>query len=113
MIIAVDFDGTIVEHKFPDIGEERLGAVETLKWMQSESHKVIIWTCRNGARLASMMNWLKEQGFTPDAVNSNIAHCPGFAVPKILADIYIDDRNLGGIPPWNIIRKVLSDGNTL
>lgn len=101
-VIAVDFDGTIVEHKFPGIGEERPGAVAALKELQKK-HKIIIWTCRCEPHLGPMTEWLKERGFVPDAVNSNTINVPGFAVPKILADIYIDDRNLGGIPSWGEI----------
>ena len=94
LVIAVDFDGTIVEHRFPHIGNEIEGAIESLKELQKK-HKIIIWTCRCEPYLGQMTKWLEERGFTPDAVNSNVVHVPGFAVPKILANVYIDDRNFG------------------
>ena len=45
MIIAVDFDGTIVEHKYPEIGRELPFAIETLKKLQQERHRLILWSC--------------------------------------------------------------------
>lgn len=108
MIIAVDFDGTIVEHKFPGIGEERPGAIETLKKLQSMNNSIVIWTCRCEPFLAPMTRWLGERGFVPDAIIPNVVPVVGFAVPKILADVYIDDRNLGGVPDWNTIFKMLT-----
>lgn len=100
MVFAVDFDGTVVEHKFPDIGEELPHAIETLKALQKSGHKIIMWTCRCEPMLYPMTKWLADRGFFPDAINSNVYTVQGFAVPKILADIYIDDRNLGGFPGW-------------
>ena len=48
MIIAVDFDGTIVEHKYPAIGKEIPFAIETLKKLQQERHFLILWSVREG-----------------------------------------------------------------
>lgn len=48
MIIAVDFDGTIVEHKYPEIGRELPFAIETLKKLQQERHRLILWSVREG-----------------------------------------------------------------
>ena len=107
MIIAVDFDGTIVEHEFPEIGGAFDNAMETLFELQNAGHKIIIWTCRCGAPLADMVRWLIRRGFYADAINSNVAPVQGFAVPKILADIYIDDRNFGGFPGWQRVREEL------
>ena len=104
MIIAVDFDGTIVEHQFPNIGREMPGAVQTLQDMSNAGHKIVIWTCRCGAYIGDMVDWLDANGVKPDAINSNVADVPGFAVPKILADVYIDDRNFGGFPGWGVVR---------
>ena len=39
MTIAVDFDGTIVEHRYPEIGPEIPFATETLKMVIKEQHK--------------------------------------------------------------------------
>lgn len=105
MIFAVDFDGTIVDHEFPDIGKEKPGAIETLIALQKRGHKIIIWTCRCEPYITPIINWLKKHNFVPDAVNSNIKNdfIHGFAYPKVLADVYIDDRNF---PPFNNWREV-------
>ena len=49
MVIAVDFDGTIVEHKYPAIGRELPFATETLRMLIRDRHKLILWSLWNGA----------------------------------------------------------------
>lgn len=105
MIFAVDFDGTIVEHKFPEIGEELEGATETLNMLQKQGNSIIIWTCRREPYLSPMSKWFKQRNFVPDAVNSNLWFIPGFAMPKILADVYIDDRNFPPFSGWADVRE--------
>lgn len=110
MIFAVDFDGTIVDHEFPQIGKEKPDALKTLKRLQGAGHHIIIWTCRCEPYLSPAIAWLKDHGFTPDAVNSNLASVPGFAVPKILADVYIDDRSFPPFKNWSdVVAEYLSD----
>ena len=46
--IAVDFDGTCVEHDYPEVGLDVEGAVETLKELQSRGHRIILYTMRSG-----------------------------------------------------------------
>ena len=48
MVIAVDFDGTIVEHRYPNIGEEKPFAIETLKMLIRDHHQLILWSVREG-----------------------------------------------------------------
>ena len=48
MTIAVDFDGTIVEHRYPQIGEEIPFATATLKMLINERHRLILWSVREG-----------------------------------------------------------------
>lgn len=105
-IFAVDFDGTIVKHEFPIVGPELPGAIQTLKDIQAHEGKVIIWTCRSYPYIHDMTCWLHKHGFFPDAINSNIPEI-NFGFPKIYADIYIDDRNLGGFPGWPKVREIL------
>ena len=88
MTIAVDFDGTIVEHRYPRIGEEIPFAVETLKLLQQEKHRLILWSVREGER--------DHQGFSR----------------KLKADLFIDDRNVGGIPDWGIIYEMIKEKKT-
>ena len=115
MIIAVDFDGTIVEHKYPAIGKTKLFAFETLKQLQKQGHRFILWTYRAGKELEEAVNFCKENGLEFYAVNKNYPE-EQFEEQtisrKIYADIYIDDRNIGGFPGWSKIWELLNDKNT-
>lgn len=71
MIIAVDFDGTIVEHKYPKIGKEIPFAVETLKRLQADHHTLILWSVREGQLLKDAVDWCRGRGLEFYAVNSN------------------------------------------
>ena len=62
MIIAVDFDGTIVEHKYPEIGRELPFAIETLKKLQQERHRLILWSVREGKLLQEAVDFCRERG---------------------------------------------------
>lgn len=112
MIIAVDFDGTIVEHKYPGIGEELPFAVSTLRMLADQQHRLILWTVRRGRLLEEAVEWCRKRGLEFYAVNKNFPEevlenndCFG----KINADVFIDDRNLGGIPDWGVIYKMISE----
>ena len=117
MRIAVDFDGTIVENQYPAIGVEKPFAVRTLKQLAAEGDDIILWTARSGQLLQDAVDWCESQGLKFFAVNSNyhtcVAHQNGFqGSRKIHADIFIDDRIIGGFPGWpmiyakvNVIRK--------
>ena len=113
MIIAVDFDGTIVEHKYPKIGKELPFAVETLKALAGEGHKLILWTSREGELLEEALDFCRGRGLEFYAVNSN--YPPGALFSrredrscKVVADLYIDDRKLGGLPDWGTIREMVT-----
>ena len=69
MIIAVDFDGTIVEHKYPEIGRELPFAIETLKKLQQERHRLILWSVREGKLLQEAVDFCRERGLEFYAVN--------------------------------------------
>lgn len=112
MIIAVDFDGTIVEHKYPYIGKEIPFAIETLKKLKEERHTLILWTVREGKLLEEAINFCKERGLEFYAVNSNYpeekkSH-DNFS-RKLKADLFIDDRNLGGLPDWGTIYRMVKN----
>jgi len=92
LIVAVDFDGTIVKHGYPDIGEEIPGAILILKKMQQMGIQLILWTCRHHDDLVAAVKWCEEKGLVFDAVNSNIADPAQFQSPKVFANVYIDDR---------------------
>ena len=112
MIIAVDFDGTIVEHKYPNIGEERPFAISTLRALAAQHHRLIFWTVLRGELLEEAVEWCRSRGLEFYAVNKNFTEeildssgCFG----KINADIFIDDCNLGGLPDWGVIYKMISE----
>ena len=98
MIIAVDFDGTLCKHRFPEIGPPNQELIDLLIETRNNGHLLILWTCREniaaGKYLDQAVEWAAEQGLYFDGVNANIENMGGFAGRKILADIYIDDRSL-------------------
>jgi hypothetical protein len=111
MKIAVDFDGTIVEHRYPQIGEEKLFAFETLKQLQKLGHQLILWTFRYGEELEEAVEYCRKKGLEFYAINKSY---PEEEVDletvsrKIDADIFIDDRNVGGFPGWSEIWQILN-----
>jgi len=101
--IAVDFDGTIVEHQYPEIGKEKLFALRTLKELEKKGARIILWTFRTGKELEDAVDYCRRNGVEFYAVNRNYPEeVPDENVSrKIDADIYIDDKNLGGFPGWS------------
>lgn len=115
MTIAVDFDGTIVEHRYPAIGPELPFAIETLKRLHEERHRLILWTVREGRLLDEAVRFCQQRGLTFYAINSNYPEeSPLHATytRKLQADLFIDDRNLGGLPDWGIIYRMVHEGLT-
>ena len=112
MIIAVDFDGTIVEHKYPAIGKEIPFAFETLRKLQTEHHKLILWSVREGKLLDEAVTFCRERGLEFYAVNRDYPEeeksLNNHFSRKLKADIFIDDRNLGGLPDWGMIYEMVS-----
>ncbi len=107
MIIAVDFDGTIVEHDFPEIGRLREGAVEVLQKLASEGHRTIIWTCREGGYEIEAREFLRNNAIPFVAINENDPELNFPTSRKIFYDVLIDDRNIGGLPSWNEIYEMI------
>ena len=112
MTIAVDFDGTIVEHRYPNIGEEIPFASETLKILAQERHKLILWTVREGELLEEAIEWCRQRGVFFYSVNKDYPEEEkshnGFS-RKLKADLFIDDRNLGGLPDWGTIYQMIHE----
>ena len=115
MVIAVDFDGTIVTHEYPRIGKPIPFAIEALKKLQQEDHHdIILWSVREGELLQEALDYCKSRGLEFYAVNSNYPEqaLVEKTVPrKLSADIFIDDRNLGGLPDWGVIYQMIHSGN--
>lgn len=116
MTIAVDFDGTIVTHEYPNIGKEIPFAVQTLKMLQDDGHKLILWTVREGDLLRDAIQWCREKGLEfyaankdyPEEEEQNNNHYSR----KLKADIWIDDRNIGGLPDWGTIYQIIKNKKT-
>ena len=111
MIIAVDFDGTIVEHQYPAIGKELPYAIDVLKKLQEEKHRLILWTVREGKLLEDAVNFCRERGLEFYAVNRDYPEEEkgknSHYTRKLKADMWIDDRNLGGLPDWGTIYEMV------
>lgn len=108
MIIAVDFDGTIVEHEYPKIGRSIPFAIETLKELQKEGHTLILWSVRDGDLLLEAVKYCEERGLKFYAANKNYPEEDvAISSRKLNADLFIDDRNLGGLPDWGVIYHVV------
>lgn len=101
MIIAVDFDGTIVEHKYPEIGQEVPFAIDTLKMLIKDQHRLILWSVREGALLDEAVEWCRARGVEFYAVNKDYPEEEkeknNHFSRKLKADFFIDDRNVGGL----------------
>jgi len=107
--IAVDFDGTIVEHEYPEIGKEKLFAFQTLKELEKRGAPLILWTFRTGPELDEAVAYCRKNGLEFYAVNRNYPEekYDEAVSRKIDADIFIDDRNIGGFPGWSEIWQIL------
>jgi len=115
LIIAVDFDGTIVEAAYPKIGKPIMFAFDTLKALQQDGHRLILWTYRGGDLLKEAVDFCKKNGVEFYAVNNSFEgeKLTDDISRKIYADIYIDDRNIGGLPDWGEIYQLISKGKAL
>ena len=110
-IIAVDFDGTIVEDAYPQIGKPMMFAFETLKMLQEKGHRLILWTYRSGTKLEQAVHFCEENGVYFYAVNCSFPEeefNDGMS-RKIHADLFIDDRNVGGFLGWGEIYQMITN----
>ena len=107
--IAVDFDGTIVEHDYPEIGKEKLFAFQTLKELEKLGARLILWTFRAGPEHEEAVEFCRKNGIEFYSVNKNYPEevFDETISRKIDADVYIDDKNVGGFPGWSEIWQTL------
>lgn len=116
MTIAVDFDGTIVTHEYPKIGKEIPFAVQTLKMLQDDGHKLILWSVREHKLLEAAVEWCRERGLEFYAVNKDYPeeeiHNNNHYSRKLKVDLWIDDRNVGGLPDWGTIYRIIKEKRT-
>ena len=112
MIIAIDFDGTIVEDCFPNIGKEKRFAFMTLKALQKEGHQLILWTYRAGKALDEAVEFCRKNGVEFYAVNRSYPEeelDKTHMSRKVHADIFIDDRNIGGFMEWGKVWQIINN----
>ena len=118
LIVAVDFDGTCVEHFYPAVGPDVPGAVETLLLFQEAGWKILLWTMRSGLPLEDAVAWFRGHGIELYGVNTNPDQHTWTDSPKVYAHFYIDDAAVGcplvlgrdggrDYVDWREIRKVL------
>lgn len=111
MTIAIDFDGTIVDDRYPDIGREKPFAIEVLKKLIEERHRLVLWTVREGRLLDQAVEFCRKRGVEFYAINRDYPeeekeHNRHFS-RKLKVDLFIDDRNLGGLPDWGTIYEMV------
>ena len=113
LTLAIDFDGTIVEDAYPKIGKPKTFAFDTLKSLQRDGHRLILWTYRYGKTLKEAVEFSKKNGIEFYAVNSSFPN-EEYNLKKsrkINADLFIDDRNIGGFYGWGEIYQFLSEND--
>jgi len=121
-MLAVDFDGVICENVWPEKGKPMPGVINALHLL-SKKYRIIIWTCREKTHKDDMIKWLSEYEIKYDSINRMPIYSGwpegvfkfiwqslmDLNSQKVFADMYIDDRNFGGFPGWEIILKILLD----
>ena len=116
MTIAIDFDGTIVEHKYPKIGDEIPFPTDTLKMLIKDGHRLILWSVREGDLLQEAVDWCHARGVEFWAVNKDYPEEEkdknNHFSRKLKADMFIDDRNFGGLPDWGTIYQMITAHET-
>jgi ribonucleotide monophosphatase NagD (HAD superfamily) len=116
--IAVDFDGTIVVHDYPDIKTPVPKALNVLHQIQQKGHNIILFTMRSGKELNEAVNYLKENGINLFGINENPEHPDYLDSRKVFANLYIDDSavgcplmptqdNTGIMVNWKAVRVIL------
>jgi len=108
-VLAVDFDGTITDkNEFPEANKLKKDCKDVLNRLHDKGCIIILWTCRTGDTLDKATMYCKDNEIPIDYVNKNIPQIKGFAEPKIFANEYIDDANIGGFIGWLEIEKIVN-----
>ncbi len=116
MTIAVHFVGSIVEHSYPEIGKEKPFATATLRRLIDEGHKLILWTVREGELLDQAVEWCRRRGVVFYEVNrdfdEDLPEVNKNYTRKLKVQLFIDDRNVGGLPDWGTIYQLIKEKTT-
>ena len=110
-VFAIDFDGTLCESVWPEIGEPNKELIKYLIERRKQGDKLILWTCRSGEKLKAAVDWCREHDLKFDAVNENLPELIelfGNDCRKIGADIYIDDKAVNK-PEYHVPYKTKED----
>jgi len=109
LIIAVDFDGTVIKQEYPEMGKPIKGVKEALWRVKHKGHKIVYWTARNGFKLKEVKNWLIGNHYPIDGINRNLPGSPYRSWPKICMDVIWDDRNVGGLVSPKDFERYIKD----
>ena len=98
--IAVDFDGTLVDHRYPEIGPEADHAFTWLRRLQEAGAMLLLWTMRSdggsdGPVLTQAVEFCESRGITFDGVNEGPGDRSWTTSPKMYAHYYVDDAAFG------------------
>ena len=109
--MAIDFDGTLCEDRFPEIGKAKTLTIKLVRRLQQAGVRTVLWTCRNGAALDEALCWCYQHGLRFNAVNENLPEVQkkwGGGTRKVMVDYYLDDKNVGyGFPTFRLQELVL------
>lgn len=83
MNIAVDFDGTLCEDRYPEIGAPKPEVIGWVRRQMADGHHLVLWTLRTGKLLEEAWDWARNHGIFFDAV-----------LQKPNMDIFLDDKNM-------------------
>lgn len=109
LILAVDFDGTIVHEAYPGIGSLRPGAKRVINRLHADGHYIIVWTCRNKHFKTQARKFLEANGINFHKLNEQKPEVSAKygETRKISADLYLDDKGIAGLPHWDEIYKII------
>lgn len=108
-VVAVDFDGTVVDNEFPNVGKPKKGALKALKNIVDAGWRIILWTCRDGEFLIPAIKFFEEHDIPLAAVNENVPELDfkDKVSVKVVADVYIDDLAYGWDDNWEKVELYL------
>jgi len=94
-LVAVDFDGTCVDHRYPDVGDDVPSAAHVLRQLHANGWSIILWTMRSGEPLRDAEEWFASREIPLFGVNGNPEQSSWTESPKAYAQVYVDDAALG------------------
>ena len=99
MYVCIDFDGTIVDHEYPEIGQPVPKAIDWLLRLQERGARFILWTMRSDSEeaplLSNAVQYLEDNGVVLSGINGNPEQAEWTSSPKAYADVYVDDSAAG------------------